>query len=484
MKISSCLYPQIVRNKYTGEYVAVPCGKCSACIQKRNTSWSFKLQQERMSWPYTYFFTITYSDEFVPKYDLSNFDVGEIVKEIRTLCRFRVSSSPDYFDRNVNYLKSFVERPYVCSVTDFQKFIKRLRYYISQLPGYEKERDFFRYYIVSEYGESSFRPHGHGLLFFKSELIRQNIQALLFKSWKFGISTIEPAREGCTNYVASYLNCSSDLPLLYSLKPFKPFRLFSRRPPLGSLSADDTYVRRLFNTEAVTENLYDRQSNSLLSAPLRPFLQNRLWPKIKGFADFSFDDRVFLYSSCTRYENFESFMDAVRSVSEVEKPSYEESILQRYFCSCDRFTLENCASRLFNISRRVFYQSSIFGLTIKEYVKKIGSYYDKVSQYNLRRQYEFQSDYVKNFSSLDLVAMYPLFLSDVVRGLASDQQILSLNETFGYNLDTDYDTKEIHVLDSIKVFKSYELDVYWREFNNAKTKHFKSYFRDKYNIDF
>lgn len=94
----------------------VPCGKCPACKANERQEWVFRLKQEAKICPYSLFVTLTYDDEHVPE------------------------------GLNVNK-------------RDIQLFLKRLRKNFSAGE--------LRYYIVSEYGDHTFRPHYHGLFFFQ-----------------------------------------------------------------------------------------------------------------------------------------------------------------------------------------------------------------------------------------------------------------------------------------------------------------------------
>lgn len=114
----------------------VPCGKCAICKANERQEWVFRLKQEAKVSNYSLFVTLTYDEEHVPE------------------------------GLNVNK-------------RDVQLFLKRLRKNFAS--------GSLRYYIVSEYGDHTFRPHYHGLFFFKDK--PQN-EAKLFDiitdSWQNG----------------------------------------------------------------------------------------------------------------------------------------------------------------------------------------------------------------------------------------------------------------------------------------------------------
>lgn len=94
----------------------VPCGKCPVCKANERQEWVFRLKEEAKVSAYSLFVTLTYDEEHVPE------------------------------GLNVNK-------------RDVQLFLKRLR------KNFAKGE--LRYYIVSEYGDTTFRPHYHGLFFFQ-----------------------------------------------------------------------------------------------------------------------------------------------------------------------------------------------------------------------------------------------------------------------------------------------------------------------------
>ena len=47
MQIFSCEHPQTVFNRFLGDYITVPCGKCDLCRSARALSWVDRLEIER-----------------------------------------------------------------------------------------------------------------------------------------------------------------------------------------------------------------------------------------------------------------------------------------------------------------------------------------------------------------------------------------------------------------------------------------------------
>lgn len=105
---------------------SVPCGKCLECLKDKQNSWKIRLQEESRDHLFTYFFTLTYRDSSVP---------------------FVVSDG-----RKIN----------IVSKKDIQLWIKRNRIAFQRM--FQRDVD-LKYFICSEYGPNTGRPHYHGILF-------------------------------------------------------------------------------------------------------------------------------------------------------------------------------------------------------------------------------------------------------------------------------------------------------------------------------
>ena len=71
------------------------------------------------------------------------------------------------------------------------------------------------YYVVSEYGPQTYRPHWHCLLFFNSEEITKTLREDISKAWSYGRVDYSLSRGAAASYVASYVNSAACLPFLY-----------------------------------------------------------------------------------------------------------------------------------------------------------------------------------------------------------------------------------------------------------------------------
>lgn len=153
--------------------ISVPCGKCSSCLANKRSEWVFRLKQEYLSSDFSLFVTLTYDDEHLPL-DLS------------------------------------------VSKKDIQLFLKRLR---KKYPS----RD-IRYFVVAEYGDHTFRPHYHGLFFFKQKYEINSVYQTFLDSWKNGFCKFGEVEEGSIVYCTKY--CMKLTPLPYGRK--EVFTLMSK----------------------------------------------------------------------------------------------------------------------------------------------------------------------------------------------------------------------------------------------------------------
>lgn len=253
--VTRCQNPRTVVNKYTHEPVVVSCGSCPSCILRRSGIQTNLLTSYSAQFRYVYFVTLTYAPCFLPTLEVSvvetcTDDIADVsvVPDINDLdaCDpntylFGFRSVPR--SASVKLKNSTVERtfkdpdvmfsypmtskellsilnkvkhnvpnriPYVCN-RDLDLFLKRLRSY------YPDEK--LRYYAVSEYGPTSFRPHWHLLLFSNSERFSQTVLENVSKAWSYGRCDASLSRGFAAPYVASYVNSFVSLPDFYTQMP-------------------------------------------------------------------------------------------------------------------------------------------------------------------------------------------------------------------------------------------------------------------------
>lgn len=253
--VTRCQHPRTVVNKYTHESVLVSCGSCPSCILRRSGIQTNLLTTYSAQFRYVYFVTLTYAPCFLPTLEVSIIET--CTDDIADVPCFPNINDLDANDDNtylfgfrsvprsasVKLKTSTVERvfkdseikftypmkpkellsilgkinhnvpnriPYVCN-RDLDLFLKRLRSY------YPDEK--LRYYAVSEYGPTSFRPHWHLLLFSNSERFSQTVCENVSKAWSYGRCDASLSRGFAAPYVASYVNSFVALPDFYLQMP-------------------------------------------------------------------------------------------------------------------------------------------------------------------------------------------------------------------------------------------------------------------------
>lgn len=90
------------------------------------------------------------------------------------------------------------------SKRDVQLFLKRLRKRFDSRT--------LRYYICSEYGDHTFRPHYHAILFFNSIERSSDIYDTITEAWQNGFCQYGEVEEGSIVYVTKYCLKGSDVP--------------------------------------------------------------------------------------------------------------------------------------------------------------------------------------------------------------------------------------------------------------------------------
>lgn len=139
----SCLTPIYAHGRQ------LPCGKCGFCLRKRSLEWNFRLTEEAQNWRTTSFVTLTYDEKHFPTDGSVSIDV--------------------------------------C-----QRFLKRLR----------KQGVNFKYYLVSEYGPQTLRPHYHVIFF--HDLDPEFFYDRVETAWGNGLISLGDVNEARINYVANY----------------------------------------------------------------------------------------------------------------------------------------------------------------------------------------------------------------------------------------------------------------------------------------
>lgn len=447
MHLLSCKNPQRIYNKYSNEFVWVPCGKCSICKNRRSAHYTELLERERSQHKYCFFVTLTYSDNCLPV--LSTGDFCEY--DSRLDCEFVSSRSRDgicipynglfpsdkfwknsddscpddmYSQADIDFFNSWIDfggLPIV-SKSDVQLFLKRLNKFIHDHVTHQFKN--FRYFGVSEYGSTTFRGHYHFIFYCDNTELANRFSECVSSCWKFGISDCQLVENSACGYVAQYINKSADMPYVYKHKLLRPFFLCSRNPFIGTFTQCPEIDREIVDNSVVSTFVREKKdSPSFVNVPLQQSYQNKLFPKCPSYCTVSDNVRTQLYSISSRFpaKDLRSFItqiyDYLVSDSTGEFAEYlrfKLSFSRNFFNWSDPLhwfdrTSFNWIRRLFYFGRKVACQARQFGLSIYGYTKRIFQYYSNKELYLLRQQYEYQQEVCKTDTEC-IALMYPEYL--------------------------------------------------------------------------
>ncbi len=322
-----CTKHREIVNKYTGQKLLVPCGKCPSCLQEKAAHRVSRIKSNLKSGYVVLLVSLTYnrfSCPYVDKQEAFEFSKGKrmwlnvyrdcekrkvravidgnkYAVKYKTIYKRHTLTTIDFLRdcsfkgvRCVKHSDSKIGVPYY---PDYQHFLSRLRINLKRLYNYEK---FISVYACSEYGEESLRPHFH-LLVFIPEGDVETVRDAIFKSWPFSdmwrfskIVNGQRVYKACqvaysaSSYVASYVNSGhklSDFCRFY----FKPKHSYSKgfgvarsSFSLGSiLSALDRH--EMSYTRKVNKSGVEVPVNVLIPA----YVINRYFPRFKGYNRFS-----------------------------------------------------------------------------------------------------------------------------------------------------------------------------------------------------
>lgn len=205
MSAFTCEHPLQLNKRYKGlpgGYVRIiPCGKCVGCLSRKRSDWFIRLLSEYDHAESAVFFTLTYDDEKLPQ----NYEV---------------------------------------SYEDVWNFVRRVKKKVPKV----------RYFIVSEYGSKTSRPHYHGFFFNLpiDEQKQDNFQAYLHGLWDRGFVTVGTPSYRRFNYVVKYCLALSES----FTSRAKPFLCCNRHPAIGSCFMSDAMVRYIKENSLLSINYH------------------------------------------------------------------------------------------------------------------------------------------------------------------------------------------------------------------------------------
>lgn len=401
-----CLNPRYIVNPYTKEKMMVPCGKCEACLSKRQSNWVTRINSEAKEWPYVVFFTLTYDDLHLPKYDVE-------------LLAGEDSTLSTYIDRSLSFCETRNWLIPCVSVRDCQLFIKRLRKRLYETEPCVEKR-VLRYYLCSEYGPTTFRPHYHGILFFSSARFSASIKEHIYKAWSsyspftrqftsFGKIDVQFVCGDAANYVAQYVSFISNLPAILQTKPFRPFSLFSKCPPIGFSQIKSAAIQKVFHNGLTSIGYRKPDTDEVVELPLFGSLKDYLFPKCKQFSQLTTYERIALYGVAAIFPEDTPVDVMVRKFKFDriwKKPSVLMHLLVRIYGNLDAFPARNpfdidSFTRLVRMSRRVLVNCSIFNCSLEYYVSRIELFYKNADYYGLCSQLQAEEEYLTHVPKFD-----------------------------------------------------------------------------------
>lgn len=310
----ACLHP-ILLNSNTGSR-SVPCGRCLNCLKSTRNSWVVRLTEELKASACAYFVTLTYDD-----------------------AHLLIASQKG---------RSFG----VLNPLDPPLFLKRLR---KNLFLYANDIK-LRFFLNSEYGPRTFRPHYHLILFFNSFISESYVSQFVKKSWNKGFITVSSVNSARIAYVAKYVNSVTDLPAY--LKPYRPFRRMSRGIGRSYLTPEkilyhqsgcgegsSTPVNTLYTTKegysyALPRYYRDRIYTNLQKAYLSAYYKKVHSQKLEDFQrnEEQFSEYLNYLLNERLYSNYHSYY--FRHIKEsIQNTLSENERLTKYLCSITKTAL-------------------------------------------------------------------------------------------------------------------------------------------------
>lgn len=199
----------LCENPYMVGVMPCGCGQCVPCRTKRKKLWVSRIMLESLKHGDSSFITLTYSDDKLP---------GDFVHR------------GEFFKAGL-YPK------------DLQDWLKRLRFMISPRK--------LRYYAVGEYGDESWRPHYHAVVFGLSPLEVNTVRT----SWGLGHVVVGNLTIQSAAYVAGYVTKKMGKKIGDAALDGKypEFQRMSLCPGIGALAMED--VAKVMSSEYAQADL-------------------------------------------------------------------------------------------------------------------------------------------------------------------------------------------------------------------------------------
>lgn len=252
-----------------------PCGQCLPCRINRRRIWTHRLMLEYLCNPDAVFLTLTYRDEDLP--------------DDARLCK-----------------------------RDLQRFIKAVR---NRYRGRKRQ---IRYYACGEYGERTYRPHYHAILFGVYQHEVQEVSEL----WSYGGVFAGTFSKDSAQYVAGYV-CKK-LTKKEDPKCAKEFAIMSLKPGIGYPALDK--IQELMKVPAFRHmiRIQDDVPSALMHGrslmPFGRYLRN----KLRELLDTGGDLDAFYADVRQKYEDAISFGKTLLEKNESDNGSRIAQLERRY----------------------------------------------------------------------------------------------------------------------------------------------------------
>lgn len=317
----ACFHPNLVFNPYLGDYVVVPCRTCAACRSSYARDLQNRIEDECRAHRFNFFITLTYDNEHLPMYYAYPSEDGVYFRAFRgnkPILDAQGLELPELdFDLNSSWYAEPQHNPYAtgfgfCYKPDIQKFIKRLRIKLIRHYGNVSSSK-IRYFIASEYGPVTYRPHFHGVLFCDDERIARDMPRLIRESWSLCASErcdVQLVSGSAPQYVAKYVNGFARLPQVLTTQFTRPFHLASKNPALGSFKIDEKDLFDCFVNNNFERPTVDAKTGEITFSLFPNKVLSRYFRKYSGYGESNFDYELRLYKKYAT-GNYRKIYDSV-----------------------------------------------------------------------------------------------------------------------------------------------------------------------------
>lgn len=302
----SCFHPNMVYNPYLGDYVLVPCRKCAACRSSYAVDLQNRIENECRAHLSNIFFTLTYDNKHLPMYYAYPSEDGVYFRAFRNNLPMVDSQGVELPELDFKLEDSWYLEPQhnpfqtgfgFCYKPDIQKFIKRLRIKLVRIYGNVPSSK-IRYFIASEYGPATYRPHYHGILFCDDERISRDLPRLIRETWQNCSSdqlNVQYVSGAAPQYVAKYVNGFARLPQVLQTESTRPFHLASKCPALGSFKVDESEIFDCFVNNNFERPIVDAKTCEVSYTLFSLKVLSRYFRRYCGYSEGNFDYELRLY---------------------------------------------------------------------------------------------------------------------------------------------------------------------------------------------